>query len=368
MYYVIGNRRTERVGRTRRASVGRRFLNVAAAFLAGCLTLGAAHAAASDHPFVLERSISMPTVPTGPYSDYLAVDLVGRRLFATPQAAKAVAVLDLKDGRVLRMIPGIGNPHGVFYSPTSKRLFVADGANGDVKVFSGKNYSLIKTIPLARGADGFSYDPHTKWLYVNNGGEDAGMQHALISVVDTVRMRKVADIPIATSDLEASVIDSRKQLLYVNLVNQSEVAVVNLKTRRVVARWKLPAGDHTNIAIALDTAHSRLYVGCRNSPMRGSLDILNSSDGRPVASLPIGGWVDGISIDRRRQRVYASTGVGHIDTYAIEPNGAYRRLPEVDTAVLAKTSLYSSELDRMYVSVPHLGDTPAQVLVFKPSR
>lgn len=310
----------------------------------------------------------MPTVPTGPYSDYLTVDLTGNRLFATPQAAKSVAVIDLNDGRVLRMIPDIGNPHGVFYSPKLARLFVADGKNGDVKVFSGKSYSLIKTIPLARGADGFSYDPHAKWLYVNNGGEDAGMKHAQISIVDTVRMETVADIPISTSDLEASVIDSRKQLLYVNLVNQSEVAVVDLKTRRVVKRWKLPAGEHTNIAIALDTARSRLYVGCRDSSMRGSLVVLNSADGRPVATLPIGGWVDGISLDPKRQRVYASTGVGYIDTYAVEPGDVYRRLPDVPTAVMAKTSFYSSELDRMYVSVPHLGDTPAQILVFKPTR
>ncbi len=367
MNHFTGIRRTERAGRTGGASFGRLSLNFGAAIVAGCLSLGHARAADSDMPFVLDKSMTMPAVPAGPYSDYLAVDLKGNRLFATPQAAKSVAVLDLKNGRVLRMIPGIGNPHGVFYSPALKRLFVADGENGDVVVFSGEDYSLIKTIPLARGADGFSYDPHSKWLYVNNGGEEAGMKQALISVVDTVRMKKLADIPVASSDLEASVIDSRKQLLYVNLVNQSEVAVVDLKTRKVVSRWQLPAGAHTNIAIALDIAHSRLYVGCRNSLMRGSLIVLNSVNGQLVANLPIGGWVDGISIDGKRHRVYASTGVGHLETYAIEPHDVYRRLPAVDTAVMAKTSLYSSVLDLMYVSVPHLGDTPAQILIFKPS-
>ena len=61
---------------------------------------------------------SPPAVPAGPYSDYLALDIAGNRLFATPQAAKSVAVLDLKGGQVLKMIPGFGNPHGVFYSPT----------------------------------------------------------------------------------------------------------------------------------------------------------------------------------------------------------------------------------------------------------
>src|SRR5580700_6163258 len=219
-----------------------RLLTMAAVLLACCLSLGAAQALAADPPLVLEKSMPMPAVPPGPYSDYLSIDLVGKRLFATPQAAKAVAVLDLQDGHVLKMIPGFGNPHGVFYSPTLKRLFVADGENGNVKVFSGEDYSLIKTIPLARGADWFIYEPQSRFIYVNNGGEDAGMDHSLISLVDTVRMEKVADIPITTPGLEASVIDSGKQLLYVNLVDETAVAVVDLKTRRVVDTWKLPAG------------------------------------------------------------------------------------------------------------------------------
>jgi DNA-binding beta-propeller fold protein YncE len=351
----------------RHAGVGGGLLLATAVLLACCLSPGASRASDSDTPLVLERSMTMPAVPPGPYSDYLSIDLVGKRLFATPQAAKAVAVLDLKDGNVLKMIPDIGNPHGVLYIATLKRLFVADGASGDVKVFSGEDYSLIKTIPLARGADWFIYDPHSQFIYVNNGGEDAGMDHSLISVVDTVRMEKVADIPIATPALEASAIDLRKQLLYVNLIDESAVAVVDLSKRQKVATWKLPPGGHPNLALALDAAHARLYVACRDSPMHGSIIVLDTTDGRTIATLPIGGWADGIFIDQKRQRIYVSTGVGHIETYSIEANDVYRLLAAVDTAVMAKTSLYSSELDRVYVSVPHLGSTMAQILVFKPS-
>ncbi|HEY7886601.1 MAG TPA: YncE family protein [Steroidobacteraceae bacterium] len=342
-------------------------LLVTTAVLLACLwSVGAAQASAAG-PLVPEGSMTIPAVPPGPYSDYLYIDLSGRRLFATPQAAKAVAVLDLKNGRLLKMIHGIGNPHGVFYSPTLQRLFVADGESGDVKVFSGKDYSLIRTIPLARGADGFVFDPKSKYIYVNNGGEDAGMSHALISAVDTVRMEKVADIPIATPDLEASAVDSAKQLLYVNLVEEAEVAVVDLRKRRVLTTWKLPAGVHNNIAMALDAAHARLYVASRDCAMHGSLIVLDTTNGRAVTKLPIGGWADGISIDHKRHRIYVSTGVGHIDTYAIGAHDTYRREASVDTAVMAKTSVYSSELDRLYVSVPHLGETMAQILIFKPS-
>jgi len=362
MNHLTDDHLTQRAGYAR---WGGRLLIAAVVLLACSLSLGASHASAAGDPLVLETSMPIPGVPVGPYSDHLAIDLVGKRLFATPQAAKAVAVLDLKDGRVLKMIPGIGNPHGIFYSPTLKRLFVADGESGDVKVFSGEDYSLIKTIPLALGADGLDYDPYSQFIYVNNGGEDAGMDHALISAVDTVRMEKVADIPIATPSLEGSVVDSGKQLLYVE--GESTVFVVDLRTQKTVSTWKSP-GRHRYKAVALDPAHARLYLACRDSSMHGSIIVLDTINGRPVATMPIGGWADGIFVDQKRQRIYASTGVGHIETYTIEANDVYRQQPRVESDLLAKTSLYSSELDRMYVSVPHLGDYgSAQIMVFKPS-
>lgn len=344
---------------------GRRLVVASALVLAFVSSQAASPAVAADAPLILKRSIFIPDVPVGPYSDHMEIDLAGKRLFAAPQAAKAIAVLDLEYGRVLKMIGGFGNPHSIFYSARLKRLFVTDGGSGDVKVFSGEDYSLIKTIRLDIGADGMVYDPRTGLLYVNNGGDDAGMHGSVISVVDVAAMRKVADIPIAAPDLEAAAVDSAKQLLYVNLVDESAVAVVDLRKRRPIVTWKLPTGAGRNLAIALDIPHARLYVACRESAMHGSLFVLDSSDGHAIARLPIGGYPDGISIDHKRQRIYVSTGVGHVETYTIGAGDVYRRQPRVDTAVMAKTSLYSSELDRLFVSLPHL-TTDAQVMIFEP--
>jgi len=346
-----------------------RFRAIVAAGIAlvASFAVGSALGAPADNPFTLEKTLILPEVPPGPYSDYLTLDPVGERLFATPQAAKAVAVVDLRGGRVLKMISGIGNSHGIYYSAPLNRLFVADGASGDIKVYSGETYSLLKTIPLARGADWLTYDPKSKFIYVNNGGEDAGMDHSLISAVSTESLEKVADIVIPTPGLEASVIDSDKELLYVNLVDESAVAVVDLAKRNVRATWKLTNGGHRNMAVTLDSVRERLYVACRDSAMHGSIIVLDTANGRQMAILPIGGWADGIFVDQRRQRIYVSTGVGHLETYTIEAHDVYRRLEPVDTAVMAKTGIYSSELDRMYVSVPHLGGTPAQVMIFKPT-
>jgi hypothetical protein len=190
-----------------------RWTTVALGLAAGLWT-GALPVRAADRPFLLEKSMTIPDVPVGPYSASLALDLAGERIFSTPQAAKAVAVTDLNTGRVVKMLP-VGNPHGLFFSPTLGRLFVTDGAAGDLKVFSGKDYSLIKTIRLTVGTDVLAFDPKTQFIYANNGGGDAGIDHGIVSVIDTVKMEKVVDIPSPAPDLEGSIVDSAKQLLYV---------------------------------------------------------------------------------------------------------------------------------------------------------
>lgn len=316
-------------------------------------------------PFTFERSIDIPGVPVGPYSDSVAVDVARRQLYATPQAAKSVAVLSLTEGRVLKMIGGFGNPHGMFFSATHDRLYVTDGEAGNVKVFDASTHALSATIRLKKGADCLSADPSGNRIYVNNGGEDAGMDHSLISMIDVATMRKVGEVSVPSLDLESSVVDPENHRLYVNMADKHAVAVVDLVKFSVVATWPIGRCDE-NMAMALDAGNGRLYVGCRNKPMHGSIAVVRLIDGSQWTSLPIGGLVDSVYFDTKRQRIYASTGIGHLETYQVLPNGKFRRRTPMDTAVMAKTSLYSVDLDRMLVSVPHIGTLPAQVMIFAP--
>ena len=332
--------------------------------LAYCFSAIPCYGSVGAAPLTQESSISIPHVPVGPYADHLAVDVAGERIFATPQAAKAVAVLDLRTRSVVKMITGVGDPHGIYYSEDLRRLFVVDGTSGDVKVYSGKDYALIKTIPGVKGGDSLVYDRTSRVIYINSSGEDAGSNQSFVSVVDVSRMAKIGTIAIATPYLEASAVDTKRGLLYVE--GESEIFVIDLKTRNTKAHWRI-SGKHRNKAIALDAASARLYLACRDSPMRGSIIVLSALNGRLVTTLPIDGWADSIFLDQKRRRIYVSTGVGYIDTYDIDSAGAYHMRQRVGTAILAKTSQYSSRLDRLYVDVPHLGDFgAAEVLVLRP--
>lgn len=330
--------------------------------LVGALA-AAAGLAAAQSPHLL-YSIVMPEVPPGPYADHMAIDLQGLRLFTTPQANHAVDVLDLRSRKLLHTITGFGNPHSIFFDRAANRLFVTDGGAGALRVFDATTYDQIKSIRLRLGADGLAYDGHTGLLYVSDGGEDAGKPYSFISIIDVAKAEKLADIRVDAPALEAMAIDTERHRLYVDLPSESAIEVIDLLTRKAVARWTLKGG-RANMALALDATHHLLYVGCRDTSVRGSILVVDENTGKALKRLPIGGWVDALFLDSQHQLIYASCGVGELYTYKVTAGNSYKEMPPVDTAVMAKTSLYAPTLDRIFVAVPHLGDTSAKVLVFQ---
>ena len=57
-------------------------------------------------PLKLAQTYKLPADVKGNF-DHFAIDLAGNRLFATPEAYKAVLVIDLKTGNLLHKISGI---------------------------------------------------------------------------------------------------------------------------------------------------------------------------------------------------------------------------------------------------------------------
>jgi WD40 repeat protein len=334
--------------------------------LQGIVALGilSGMSALAQKPLTFLQSIEMPEVPAGPYSDHMAIDVQGERLFTTPQANKAVDVLDLKTGKVLHTISGFGNPHSILFRGDRNRLFVTDGGKGALRIFDATTYAEIKSIKLELDADGVAYDAESGYLYVSNGGDEAGNEYSFISIIDTTSEEKVGDIKIDAPVQEAMVIDKSANRLYVDLPENKAVGVVDLKKRAVVATWPLTKSIGP-MAIAFDAEDRLLYVGCRDTSVRGSILVLDTRTGQETERLPIGGWVDSMFYDPATKRIYSSAGVGQIFTYVREAKGSFKALEAVDTAVMAKTALFSPELKRLFVSVPHLGGTNSQILVFK---
>jgi DNA-binding beta-propeller fold protein YncE len=320
-------------------------------------------------PLTLSRTIEMPEVPIGPYTDHLAVDLKGNRLFATPQARKSVQVFDLTSGKLLQNISGFENPHSVLYRPDLDRVYVTDGGAGQLKIFSGRDYHLIQSVKLLPDADSIGYDPATKFVYVTNGGEGAKLDYSLLSAIDTEDGKLVGEVKVPAGSLEAMALEAAGQRIYIDVTDKNEILVIDRHNFTVLATWPVTKGKR-NIAIALDESHHRLFVGCRNTESSGVIVVFDTLTGKELEALPIAGWVDYLAYDPASRRLYATCGQGPEGNgwayvYEQGTRDSYHLLGKVATAPKGKTGLFVPELKQLFVSIPHFGNTPAEVLVFQ---
>ena len=319
--------------------------------------------------FHLVHTFVMPDVPKGPYCDHLAIDLDGKRLFTTPQAEKSVEVLDLNSGKLIHRIPELQNPHSILYRADVHRLYITDGGAGKLRVYDSRTYEPVKSIEGLPDADSIGYDATTKELYVTNGGESVKSEYSSLSVIDTTSVAKVADVKIKAGALEAMVLEKQGPLIYINLMDQNKIAVVNRRTRKEVAEWPVTKG-HKNIAIAVDEVHHRLFVGCRNTETEGVIIIFDTKTGKELEqTIPIAGWVDYLAYDASAKRLYGTCGpqtgeTGYVYAFADNGQDRYSLIAKTPTALRAKTGLYVPELGEMFVAVPHF-EGPARILGFQ---
>lgn len=317
---------------------------------------------AQDHPpLKLVQTFEMPGDVKG-YFDHLAVDLKGHRLFATAEQYKAVEVFDYRTGKVIHTMGDIGKPHAILYRGGLGRIYVTDGVAGELKIYNAKTYKLIKRIKLLEDADSIGYDPATHYLYIDNGGGDVHESYSMISVVDTTKMQKVADMKIDGDTLEAMALETSSPRMFVNNKAKNQVSVIDRRSRKLIASWPVTLAK-INVAMALDEAHHRLFVACRS----GAIVVFDTRTGKELQALPITEGVDDMVFDPKSKRIYASCGAGDgsVDVYEeIDPDH-YKLLGKVSSGPMGKTARLVPEIHRYFVSVPQHGSTDAEILAYK---
>jgi WD40 repeat protein len=312
-------------------------------------------------PLHLLQSISLPGTVKGNF-DHFGVDLGRNRLFATPEDSKAVLVIDLETGKLIRQINGIVRPHAIWYRQDLDRLYVTDGGDGSVKVYDGETYHELARIALLKDADSIGYDISRKYLYVDNEGGDAGQRYSVLSAIDTGTNAKLADIRIEGDTIEAMALDNYRPRIYVNDKATNQVVVIDRLKNAIIERWPLTLGQQ-NVAMALDEQRQRLFVGCRG----GQIVVLDSNTGKELQVLSIHKGIDDLIYDPVNRRVYASTD-GFVDVFAQGDLDHYASLGSVPTGAYGRTSRLVPELNQLFVAVPQVSSTNAHILVLEPTN
>ena len=327
-------------------------------FVAALMFLGAQARSQTAAPIKLIQTYELPAEVKGNF-DHFGIDLKGGRLFATPEGYHAVVVFDLKTGKLVHKIDGIGKPHAVLYREDLNRIYITDGDAGDLKIFDGTTYKLVSSVKLLEDADSVGYDPATNYLYIDNGGGDVHQTYSMLSVVDTTAGTKLADLKIDGDTLEAMTLEKSTPKMYVNNRAKNQVSVVDRDKRELVASWPVTLCKN-NVAMALDEANHRLFVACRTS----QIAVLDTQTGKEITSFAITKGVDDITYDAASKRIYAACD-GAVDIYEQSGPDSYKLVANVPTGPMGRTARLVPELKRYFVAVPQHGATSAKVLVFE---
>jgi WD40 repeat protein len=293
--------------------------------------------------------------------DHFSIDLKGQRLFVSALGNNTVEILDLQSGQRVRSIAGLDAPQGVFYDPSTNRLFVA-GEDGTTKIFDGTTFQLLQTVKLKDDADNIRYDARSHHVIVGYGGgkeiRNRPLAPGALALMDSDG--KTAGEIVVDSHPESFQLEKNGTRVFINVPDKKEIEVADISKRTVLDRWPITSAQ--NFPMALDEAHQRLFVGCR-APAR--LLVLDTSNGKTVASMEAVGDTDDLFYDSQRSRIYMIGGQGFIDVFEQKDADHYDRIARIPVPTGTRTGFLVPELGRLLVAVPHRGEQLAEILVYE---
>lgn len=294
--------------------------------------------------------------------DHFGVDLKGNRLFLAGEEGGTLEIFNLRTGGHVKTVSGMETPHAIHYESSTDRLIVSNSGDSLSKVLDGKSYAVVDTIKLAPGADVMSYDPSSRHLWFVTGGKNATtkMARTVVAQVDARSGKPIGEVTFDTDFTEGIVAEQSGPRLFINVAGKSEIAVLDKRTRRLLATWPVKEGQN-NSQIDLDEKDKRLFLITRK-PFK--LVVIDTASGASVASFAAPPRTNGMMFDKANRRIYAA-GDDYVAVYRQIDADHYEELARVPSEKGAKTAFLVPELRRLYVAVGGSKEAKAGLLRYE---
>ncbi|MBS1624698.1 MAG: hypothetical protein JST83_11800 [Bacteroidetes bacterium] len=287
--------------------------------------------------------------------DLMAVDIKKQRLFVSAEDNHTVEVVDLAHSKTMRSIPDIDEPKWVVYMPEVKSIFISTGGDGRVTELNDSSFAIKHIFEFKEKCNNLRYDTTTHLLFVG-----IGKTFGSIGAIDVAQSKILYEIPLAHYPKQFEVTDS---LIYVNVPQKNLLQIIDRTLKKVISEITVTENSD-NVPMALDRTHGRLFIGCQ----KGKLLVYSIQSRRQITNIDIKQDVDGIYYDSKRRRLYLSCGEGYMETISQTDADHYVRLQSQISASGAATSLYSPELDKFFLAVPHTADHNASIRIYQPQN
>jgi hypothetical protein len=311
---------------------------LAAVILAG-LALFSVEAQNGPYTFIKE-------IPIGGENgwDYLNIDPMAHHLYVSH--GTTAAVIDTQKDAVIATIADTPGIHGAV-AGTPGRVFTSNGRGSNASIVDTGTWQTIAKVETAPNPDFIMFDPKLKEVYTFNGGGKSA------TVIGAVSGNVVATIPLSGKP-EAGVPDPTVGRVYVNIEDKGTIQVIDVVTHAVVAEWPIAPGEEAS-GLAIDTKNHRLFIGARNNVML----MMDSTNGKIVASVPIGAGTDSTWFDPGTAYAFSSCGDGTTTIAHEDSPGKLTIVQTLKTERGARTMALDPSTHRIYFASVTFGEPPA---------
>ncbi|WP_263356928.1 YncE family protein [Acidicapsa ligni] len=317
----------------------------------------------------------------------LAIDSKALQLYIAH--GSVVQIVDLNAGKLMGVVPDIGEAHSVALEDSGQYGYVTDGQSSQVKVFDRRMKDVVANIRSGPSPQAIVFDPVTATVFAicasiaSDPAQTTGPTRSVVTVIDSTTNTRIGDLLLA-GRLSFAQTDRNGQI-FVNIVDQNEID--SFDTQTVVAKLRelaratetekakhpstpLPVLDWSGSStssqassqihrlhlgsdcndpqgMAIDKDQQRLFVGCSNLKML----VLDASRGTLITSLPIGPGVGGIGFDPTRGLIYSANGAGLGSLTVIQQHisDSYDVVQDLPTRSRANTLAVNSENGEVYL-------------------
>jgi DNA-binding beta-propeller fold protein YncE len=276
--------------------------------------------------------------------DYVVPDPPNHRVFIARQ--DRVMVVDEDKGTLLGEVTGINGAHGTAVAESTGHGFATSGNDQSVVMFDLKTFKVLGRIPAAEDADAIVYDGASNRVFTLNGDAHSS------TVIDPREGKLIKNLPLGGKpEYGASAGDGK---VYANLTDTSEVVEIDAKALAVTKRWST-APCKQPVSMALDTAHHRLFSGCRS----GVMAISDYAEGKVVATVPIGTGVDGAGYDAASGNAFASNADSTLTVIHQDTPDQYHVVENIPTPTGSRNMGLDPTTHRVFVVSAKFGPVPA---------
>ena len=120
---------------------------------------------------------------------------------------------------------------------------------------------------------------------------------------------------------------------------------IDTQTHTVVNRWPIAPGEEAS-GIAIDVKNHRLFLGCGGSK---TMVMMDSANGKVLATVPIGEGVDGSAFDPGTQLAFSSCGQSATVTIAREDGDKLTVVQTLTTERGARTMALDPKTHKIYL-------------------